>query len=136
MKHFSSYAAYPTKNTLVGRFTFAGFFYNHWQYLVAANNPAYSSIITETENLYKETYGEITQFIEALGSKEASTKHVGNVVVSFHQQVDIFYEAVVYKFHKKSVKYKECFPDGVLGYKRNRLDEYPAKIKQALDANL
>ncbi len=133
MKHFSSFAVYPTKNIYVGRFTFAGFFYKHWQYLVAANNVAYAPIILETKNLYTSTFGEITQYNEDFGAQQAYTKQVGVVLKSFNAEIDIFYEAVVFKFHKNSVKYKECFPDGVLGYKHNHLDEYPAKIQQALD---
>ncbi len=131
MKHVINYAAYPTQGIEVSRANFAQYVKTHINYLTAAQNPAFGSIISETTTLYDTLFGVISSREQNLNERLSLTQNVQAIKKEFNAKIDELEEVIVYKFHKNSAVYNEIFPHGVTPYKTAALSETIIKMKLA-----
>ena len=131
MKHVISYAASPSRGVEVGRANFAQYVKNHLNYLSAAANPAYSSIINETRILYDKIFGIISLREQNFNERISLTQNVQHIKKEFNAKIDELEEVIVYKFHKNSAVYNEIFSHGLTPYKNAVLSETIIKMQLA-----
>jgi hypothetical protein len=131
MKHALNYASYPTTGIEVGREVFANYINRHINRLIAANNPAYATIIAETKLHYDGMFGVISLREQNYNERIALTKNVKTIKKEFNSQIDLLEEAVAYKCRKNSAIYNEFFNHGVSPYKTATLAETVVQMELA-----
>lgn len=132
MKHAINYAVYPTQGIEIGRSNFAQYVKRHIEYLIAAQNPAYSSIISETQSLHHAMFVTLTTREQNFYQRISLTNNVRTIKKAFNSKIDDLEEAIAFKFHKNSAVYLEVFSHGVTPYKEATLSDTIIKMELAI----